>query len=166
MRFVPRVQESTNLPPTEAVTAVPKKITSPLCKSIPFHDIETWGLTWWHYVVTRIFPPAFFHTSTSQVPLFRSCCRGTWTLLPENSKRCCVTVHHDCSQVFAAMFWIFAASGHCSADRCHSVVCVCCGRTLLYPSGASQSSPRGTLSSFLSPLIKYLSFFAFLGVFC
>lgn len=38
-----------------------------------------------------------------------------------------------------------------------TVVCVCCVRTLLYPSGASQSPPRERLSSFFSPLIIFPS---------
>lgn len=83
------------------------------------------------------------------------------TLAPKTATYFRVMVHDDCSQVLGAIFWMFAAWGHCSAIRYHGNI-LCCVRTLLYFSGVSQCSPGGTLSSFLSPLIKYLSIFAFI----
>lgn len=102
--------------------------------------------------MTSIFSPSFPPTSTPPRSPFRR--RRRETLLPPK------TATDDCVTIvarLAAIFWIFAASGHCSARRCHCGVCVCCVRTLLYPSGASQSPPRERLSSFFSPLIIFPS---------
>lgn len=60
------------------------------------------------------------------------------------------------SQPYFDFFFFFCCIGILQC-RQMSQWCVCvCVRTLLYPSGVSQRSPKGTLSSFLSPL-KYLS---------
>lgn len=123
-----------------------------LCRMLirPHHDTETWGLTrsimWVEFFDLSIYlplhiPPLKCGVLNVSVPLK--------TAIDFEFR---VLVHDDGSQVLCSIFWIVAASGHC---RCHGDD-VCCVRTQLYPSGVSQQSPGGTLSSFLSPFIKNL----------
>lgn len=80
-------------------------------------------------------------------------CRGgafLWTFLPPKNRNGCLC--HGCSRALAAIFWNFAASGICSVDRCHSVMCFVLGHCCI-----PQVCLRGTLSSFLSLLIKHPS---------